>query len=205
MMRELLLDPDAFYAQRGDQPTLTAPAIVVLLAAITGMLTGLLVVFEISKELDEGAGQVLAIGGVSSVLAVLVSTFGLWLVYSGAFLIISLFFEGEGGFRPMLSYVGWGFVPAIFNGLVTVVAVYIALQSMTMPSDPAAAGSVQGQLQSQPIVVAATIGGIAFSIWQGFIWSFAVKHVSNLELREAVLTVAAPVAISIVWTVYNLL
>lgn len=205
MIRTLLFDPDAFMRRRADDSGLAGPAMVVLLAGVAGVLSGLLVVQQVASNFEGDIGTVLAIGGVFTVIAGLVSMFFFWAVFAGAFHVISLAFDGEGDLKTTLALVGWGFLPSIVSGLVTAAAFYLALQNASVPADPAAMASFQQRLQSRSIFTAASLVAIALTLWQGFIWVFAVKHARQLDGRGAILTVAGPVALSILWTVYNLL
>ena len=205
MIRTLLFDPNEFMDRRADEPGFAGPALVVLLAGLTAILSGLLVVQQIASNFEGDVGTVIAIGGIFTVVGGLAGAFAFWAIYAGAFHVISLAFDGEGSFKTTLSLVGWGFLPSVVNGLLAAVAFYLALQTTPVPSDPTAMAGFQQQLQNQSVFVVASVVGIALTLWQGFIWVFAVKHARGIDLRGAALTVAGPVALSIVWTVYNLL
>lgn len=205
MVSELLTDPDAFMRRQSAEPSFGGPVLVVLFAGLASVLSVVIVFQEIASGFEGDLGTVAAIGSVTGAVAGLLAVFVLWAIYAVAFHVISLAFDGEGGFRTTLSLVGWGFLPSIFSGVVAAVAMYLAIQGISVPSDPAAAATFQQQLQDQPVMLAASAAGIVFTLWQAFIWTFAVKHARSLEVRQAALTVAGPVALSIVWTLYNLL
>lgn len=191
--------------RRADEPGFAGPAVVVLLAAIAAVLSGLLLVRAVAASIEGGLGTVLANGGVPLVVGGFVGVFVFWVLFAAAFHVISMAFGGEGDFATTLSLVGWGFLPRIVRGVVTAVGVYLALQNVSVPTDPAAMGPFVQAMQSQSVYLVVSVLGIALILWQGYIWTFAVEHARDLDRREAALTVALPVAVSILWTARTLL
>ena len=205
MIRELLFDPDAFMRRRADDPSFAGPAVVVLLTAFAAILSGLVLIQAVAANVEGGMGTVLAAAGVPLIVGGFVGVFLFWVLFAVAFHVISMAFGGEGDFRTTLSLVGWGFLPRIVRGVVTAVGVFLALQNVSVPTDPAAMGPFVREMQSQSVYVVVALVGIAMVLWQGYIWTFAVKHARNLDLREAVLTVAGPVVLSLLWAARPLL
>jgi hypothetical protein len=199
MIRELLFDPDAFMRRRAGDPGFAGPAVVVLLAAIAAILSGLLLVWEALKTVEGGMETVLAAGGAPLIVGGFVGVFAFWVLYAAAFHVISMAFDGDGDFRTTLSLVGWGFLPAIIGGIVTAIGTYLALQNVSAGMDPAAMEPFVQGMRSQPVYLAVSLVGIAMTLWQGYIWTFAVRHARSLDVRSAALTVAGPVALTILW------
>ena len=46
-----------------------------------------------------------------------------------------------------------------------------------------------------------TLIGILFTLWSANIWVFGLKHARNLSTKNAVITVAIPVGLYVLWTV----
>lgn len=205
MALDILLDPNGFLRRRADDPSMLGPVVLVALVGILSASSSFLLVQKVAGSLDSSVGSIVAVSGAIGSLIALFVVFVLWVVYAGAFHVISLVFDGEGDFRTTLALVGWGYVPAVFSALVSVALTYLVLQQVAAPTDAASAATFQRQLQSNPLIVTSSVVGIVFTLWQGFIWTFAVRHARGLELREAALTVAGPVGLSVLAAGYNLL
>lgn len=205
MVFDILLDPNGFLERRADDPSLVGPVLVVAIVGIVAATSSYLTVQKVAGSFGDGVGSFVAIGGAIGALSAVFVTFVMWALFAGIFHAISALFDGDGGFRTTLALVGWGYVPSIFSGAISAAALFLALQQLTAPTDPASAATFQQQLSSHSLIITSSALGLVFTLWQGFIWTFAVKHARKLDLREAVLTVAGPVALSILWSGYNLL
>lgn len=204
-MLALLIDPDGFFRDRRDDPGLLAPVLVVVLAGIATTASTLLVMPHLTQTLS-GPSQTIA------KVALLLSSFGggigivtLWFIYAGSFHTISIVFDGEGAFRTVFLLTGWGFLPVIVSGAFGAVAVAYTMHGTTVPGDPQELSTFVDGLRHRPALLTSSLVRLVLLVWQGFIWTFAVKHARALELREAALTVACPVIATVGWNVYQLL
>lgn len=205
MIGELFTDPDGFFERAAAEDELAKPAGVILLVGVVGALSSLPVLRATVAAMPPEAGSFAALAYVFGIGGALVGAFVLWALYAGTMHVIStLAFDAEGSFRRTLAVTAWGFVPAIFAAVVSGGLAYVAFQSITIPSDPAETAGFARALQSDPRLQLASVLGIAFLLWQGFLWTFAVSHARNLRIREAVITVSVPVGIDVLWRVVNL-
>lgn len=205
MIRNVLVDPNRFFEEFSEDPELLRPALVVLVAAIANVASGFYIANKMWQAQDGNLALVLAVGGVVGTVTGLVGVFVVWLVYSAVFYLLSSYFDGTGRFRDTVKFVGWGFVPTIFAGLLSSLVTIYALHGVTFPDDPQQMSSFVRQVQNSPLFVASGVSRIVFILWQGFLWAFAVKYARDIELRESAMVVAVPVLLSILWTVYNML
>lgn len=206
MVLELLTDPDSFFERRENEPGLLAPAVIVLLLGVISALGGIASVratFQavLPSDMQAIAGVAYVFVGIFGLLGALV----VWTVYAGLFHVISaVLYDGEGEFTTTFALTGWGFLPGIVSAVVSAVATFLVFQSVTFPSDPQQMAAFARQLQSRPELLAASLLSLVFLLWQAFLWVFAVKHARRLGLREAAITVAIPVALAVVWRLYQL-
>lgn len=205
MVRDLVFDPDGFFAARSDEPGLLGPTLVVLLTGAVGAISGFVMLQWLSGAMDGPMNQLFAVVGVSSIVGAFVGTLVVWAVYAVVFYLLSGLFGGEGSFRDTFAFTGWGFLPAIFSGLVSAVVMWYALGNVPPPESMQEMASFQRTLRSQQVFVVGGVVGIAFQLWQWFIWTFALRHARSLDLRDAAITVGIPVGLSIAWNAYNLL
>lgn len=198
MVLELLTNPDAFFAERSEEPSLLGPAAVVLFVAAVGVVGSYPVIQATVSALPPEAGPfVTAVQVVGAIFGV-VFTFVVWVLYAVAFHgIASVVFDGDGGFRDTLALSGWGFVPAVFASVVSAAVNVLVFSGVRFPDDPAQVGQFVRELQSRPEFLVAGVLGIVFLLWSAFIWTFAVRHAQGLGLRESALTVAGPVAVAL--------
>ena len=204
MFVDLLTNPDRFFRRRAEDDSLVRPALVVTALGLLGGLSAIPVLQATFGAMPDEASAFAGLAYVLAPVGGVVGAYVRWLLYAGAFHLISSYaYDGQGPFQRTLSATGWGFLPGILGAVLTGILTFYALQSMTLPTDPAQAQAFARQLTRQPLVLLSSGLGILFLLWQGFLWTFAVKHVRGIELREAAITVAVPVAIAVLLNVLN--
>lgn len=198
-MIALLTNPDAFFERRRESPSLLGPALVVTLVGLAGVVGSYPVLQATLSALPAEAGPFVTAIQVFSAIFALVATYVVWLLYAVAFHVVgSVAFDASGEFRTTLSFVGWGFVPAVFGAIVGAATNFVVFSGVRFPQDPQAVQSFVQELQSRPAFLVSGLVGLVFLLWSAFLWTFAVRHAESLELREAALTVAGPVALALV-------
>lgn len=200
-MLSVLTNPDGFYKNRVDDPSLLqALGVITVVAAISAISS----YFTLNKMFAGMPDDTAAFGTIAVVFAVvggIVGPFIIWGIYSVVFYVISLAFDPEGSFRTLATFTAYGYVPYILNAIIGVGLTYLLFQSIQAPTTAQAAAQFQTQLQSQPLFQLSILIGIVFSLWRAFIWAFAVKHARNLTLKQSGIVVGIPVAIGIAFTV----
>ncbi|MFB6133878.1 MAG: YIP1 family protein [Halanaeroarchaeum sp.] len=196
-MITVLFEPDRFYHELPrDAPGI--PALIVLISGLVNTLgTAFLIAASWSTITSAGPfvtstyllGLVYKVGG----------GFVTWLLYAGAFHLISLAFGGDGEFRTVVAYVGWGFIPIILAGLGNAIVIGYVTWETRFPSDPTQLGPFVHQLTDGSLFATLELVGLALSLWSGLLWIFGVKHARNVSTRQATLTVAIPLSIGVLW------
>lgn len=200
----LLLDPDKFFEQRADSPGLFLPIVIVITAGLTNAASFLVITPRLLATLSAGSqplvGLALLVGALASFLAIVV----VWFFYAVAFQFISGRFGGDGEFRTLFLLVGWGFLPAILSGAFSFATTVYVFNGVAFPTDPTQYQPFLARHRSRfPFVVSRTVT-IVFTLWQGFLWTFAVHHVKNIDLRRAAISVGVPIWLTVAWRLYNL-
>lgn len=205
---DVLTDPDSFFEQQVEDPSWLIPIVLVLstalLAAIAASpvaeLTGEVASMTVENQSPE-VNQ-----SVQNILPTVTKIFGVgmsfvkmlagWLVYSLVFYAIAHFgFEGTGSFGDTFALTGWGYVPAVINQAISVAAVYTVFGGASLPESAPAAQEALTELQSDPILLAASLIGLALLAWSGVIWTYAMAHLHDLSRRNAAISVGIPVAL----------
>jgi hypothetical protein len=202
----VLTNPDGYFEGASDDPSLLAPALVVTAVGLVSAVASLPVFRTVQSALPPDAAGfanvVLAVSVVGGFLAVFV----FWVLYTVLFHVIATVgFDGGGSLSDLLAFVGWGYLPGILNAAVSGVVTYLVYQNVTPPSNPQQVRAFVQSVRNQPEFLVASVVGIAVLLWQGFVWTFAVHHSHDLDLRAAAITVAVPVGLQLCWQLYNLL
>ena len=213
----LVTDPDSFFRYRAEHPRLLVAAGIVVVAAVLAAIAAVPqanLTAQASTTAARSAGQGVnrsvadAVGAVFNVLSIVFAFVGIvipWVLYAAAFYLIArLGFKGDGSFVGTLALTGWGFVPTIVVQIVKIAANYTVYAGETLPSGNAAARHALETIQSDPVLVVASVVAILLLIWSGVLWTYAMDHHHNLSRRNAAITVGIPVAISLVFKLIGL-
>lgn len=202
MMLELFTDPDSFF-HKDDEPEFFGPVCVVFLAGLVSAGSPLVIFQQLlaSPEVDAFVSVGLLLGIFGGVLTI----FLLWFVFAGTFHMLSTRFGGSGDFKTLFLFVGWGFVPLVFSGLVSIIATYLATQTVPSPTNLDAIDTFTNQIQSSPFVKISTILSAVFTLWSGLIWTFSIKNSRSINFRPSLITAGIPVSAMVIWTIYGLL
>ena len=213
---DLLILPDSFFSQKVHEPVnLKIPALIALLGAIISAILGyqmsVLSARMFSQSDMAGMESFISIfGAVGAFLAFLIIW---WLVFSGILYLVSMLFSGKGTFKRTLEFIGYGLVPVVAGSIISLALSFYYLPMVSVPvirsiQDPAAIQAATTQLMSDPAMMeytqVSTLISLIFLIWTANIWIFGLKYARELTLKHAVLTVAIPVLIYIIYMIYTI-
>lgn len=204
-VHQLITNPDRFFEKTANQFSLRWPSIIVFAAALMSVSTTLVIALKLAPALSGGAGIVTLfaffIGSLSGVAVTLI----LWFVNTGVFFLFSSRFGGSGDFRKLFKFIGWGYLPVFLAGVINLVLLLQAASGIEPVQSMEAATRVSSQLQSHPLLRVSNVLNLIFSVWQGFIWVFALHHARNIGLRAAAICVALPVGLSVMLKLWNMI
>lgn len=206
-MLEVLTNPNRFFeARMKGGESLRIPVLIVLISGIIGGISAFLmagIYVEMLREALPPEAQVfisfMSIGGA---IGALVASFIIWVVIAAIFFGISYIFKGEGTFKRTLEFVGYGYIPTIFSGVISAMLIYnfvstVQIPVVTDPTDPMKIAEAIAQLMESPMMQLSFLIGILFMLWSANIWVFGLKHARNLSTKNALITVVIPIAIYI--------
>ena len=212
-MLEVLTNPDKFFETRKKgEESLKLPVFVVLISGIIGgisaFLSSSIMMEAMAKTLPPEAQGFMSFMPIGSAIGAVIASFIAWLIIAAVFFGISCIFKGEGKFKRTLEFVGYGYIPTIIGGLISAVLVYNFVTTVQIPpitiTDPTEIQEVITPLMKSPMMLLSSAVSILFMLWSANIWVFGLKHARNLSTRNALITVAIPVAAYILYSVYRM-
>ena len=147
---------------------------------------------------------------VVAVVGALIGGFLSWVIYAGVFHLVSMLFKGEGSFTRTLEFTGYGLLPQVFGGIIGAILSYRIIANLTVPTArspeeiAAVTESLTSAMMADPLAQVAGVVTILFLVWSANIWIFGMKHARNLSTRDAVITVAIPAGLYIVYLLITL-
>jgi len=207
---EAVTDPAAFFERRANDLSVVSAGVIVLLAATINVIGTVLLFRGIFSAASELPGEVTTIMYATTAIGILVVSVVVWFLFAVAFHVLSTFvYDGDGSFVETLAVTGWGSLPKVFAALVSLVIIsYVVLvQGLVTPdfSDPQAIQQYVQSIQTRPVFQLSTVATIGATLWSGFVWISGVSEVQDISERDAFVVVVIPVAINVLWTLYNLL
>ena len=197
-----LTDPDGFFSEKMEQDTnLKSPALIVLvtgvIAAVNAYIIAGMVMEAIAPTLPPEAAGFAKIGSIFGAVAALFITFIMWAIYTGIFFVISAILGGEGDFKRLLAFVGYGFIPTIFGSIITTGLTYYGMSGIEFSMENPEL--MQQSIMVDPMMQLVSIIGIIFLLWTANICIFAVKHARGLNTKNSLITVGIPIGIYILY------
>jgi len=213
---DLLINPNRFFQQAlGEKEQLKYPGLIVLagaiVAAAAGYFTGTITAAMLDSAM-QGMGSIILIG---TVIAAFVMTFLVWVIWAGAFYLISKIFKGTGSFGRCLEVVGYGYVPLVIGSVITLVAAFEYLPKVAIPmltstalQNPQLIQDATTALVNDPAMAEFTqislVISMIFLLWSANCWIFGIKQAQNIPMRDAAICVGIPVILLIIYQLYNL-
>ena len=203
-MTNVLTNPDQFFSELSTRDVnLKTPFLIVLVIAIISAVSAVTMMGTVTSSLPEEVAAFAGIGAAIGAIAGLITQFIIWLLYTGVFYVISMFFSGEGSFKRCLEFIGYGFIPSIVGTLIGLVVMMTVLPTIEFSVENPEL--FQQTFMSDPTVQASAVIGIFLTLWSANIWIFAVKHARNLSARNALITVGVPVGSQLIYSISMLI
>lgn len=192
---KLVVDPEQFFIDQSDLG-LRAPVAIVVMASILNGIPPLILGELMTSVTDGSVSSFLGITVVFSSLSIVITTFGLWFVYSLVITYLSKGFGGTTTYRDVVKYSAFGYVPIIFAGIMACVLTFLMTQNLLVETDQSLQ-HIAAALESNPYTRSIRISKTLFILWQGVLWVFGIRHISKITLRKSVLTVTPVVTIAL--------
>ncbi len=204
---DLFLNPGRFFEQKmREEEGLKLPSLIILIAGIIGAIGAAISLGPIIQLLPSEAASFTPVLMAITTGAALVTVFVIWVVWTVVFFLLSMPFKGTGGFKRLLEFVGYGYLPQVIGGLITLPIFYLYFSGLDLPqvSDPTQIQEITLQLMSAPELQIAGVISVLFLIWSANIWIFGLKEARNISFRHAAIAVGVPVGLYVIFQLYSL-
>ena len=202
-MIDVLINPDRFFREKSKKEiSLKIPFLIVLVMAIIATALSILILTEMMGALPKEVVPFVPVGAVIGAIGGLIGTFVMWMIFAGIFHTISIAFNGDGRFKKVFEFAGYGFIPSIISSIIGLVAMIYALPTTNFSfGNPEL--MKQTLLDNQYLQMSRIIN-ILFLLRSANIWIFGIKYARNLSTRDAAITVGIPVGIYLLYTLYTM-
>lgn len=192
----LLAPGDFFAAKKQDPVDLRIPALLLLITGLGGAGTGYLN-SQLQNQLIGHTPTILDL--VLTPVVAILTTYLAWVIVTGIFAVLSRVLFGGGEFLRLLQFTSYGFVPGFIGSIITIPVLAPFIGSLRLPAlgDPQMIEAMVEQIQHTPTMQTATLIGIVFLLWSGYIWLFGVKEAEDLSTQHAAIIVGIPVIIAV--------
>jgi len=155
------------------------------------------------RTLGGDIGTFVSVTSLYNVFTIPISTAALLVVKAGIIYLLARGFGGCGTFRDTIKAVAIGYFPLIVSGLVLAVLtrqayVSIGMAQIQTPTEMAAA------LKATPYRPLSTWVRVLSFLWQGHLWTFALRHIHDISLRQSVLVCFPAVVATVLLSVPGL-
>ena len=214
-MMKLVTNPNEFFAElkRKDvkirKPLLT----IVLPLAIILSTYQYLLINKLSQAFPKEVAQFIMIGAYIGIIGSFIGIFAVWFIVAVIMHGISSFFNASGNFRRTFEFVGYGFLPSLLGAIVTIPISYCYSSQAQLPKititqlvqNPDIAKTLITGLVPKSIVYSNLAINFVLTAWSLTIWTFAIKHARNIELKKAFITALIPTILFGAYQIWNLL
>lgn len=213
MVANIISNPDGFFHELMQKEiNLKRPFLIVLIVALITSVNQYFIVSKMAEAFPPDLSRFLMIGAYTGVISSLITLLMVWVIISLIIFAISSIFGGQGSFKRLFEFAGYGFIPSIFSSLITTPVMVYYISKAHIPKLNMAdiqsgefGREFMRALMPQDVVYFNLIVSIAFMLWSFTIWTFSVKNARNLDTKEAVITVLTPLVIYVGYTVFAMM
>jgi len=214
-MLKLITNPNEFFAElkqkdvKIKKPLLT----VVLPLAIILSIYQYLIISKIAQAFPKEVTQFLMIGAYIGIIGSFIGMFAVWLIVAVIMHGISSFFNASGNFRRTFEFTGYGFLPSLVGAIITIPISYYYISKAQLPEislaqlvqNPNIAKTLVTELVPKSIVYSNLAINLVLTAWSLTIWTFAIKHAREIELKKAFICALIPTLLFGIYQIWNVL
>jgi len=209
----LITDPNKFFweLKQGDVKIKKPLLAIVLPLAVVISTYQYLLMNKLSQALPEELSPFFTVGASIGIIGSFIGIFATWLIIAAIMHGLSAFFEGKGSFRRTFEFVGYGF-SSLIGSLITVPisAHYIANAeipeiNLVQLQQNSLVKQLLTSIIPKDVIYSSLIINLAVTLWSLTIWTFALRHARELELRNAFVCSLIPTVLFSVYQIWSIL
>jgi len=214
-MLELITNPNEFFSElRHSDVKIKKPLLTIVLPlAVILSVYQYFIINKISQAFPKEVAQFITIGAYIGIISSFIGIFAVWLTVAVIMHGISSFFGSEGSFRRTFEFVGYGFLPSLVGAIVTIPISYHYISQAQLPKitltqlaqNPNIAKTLVTELVPKSIVYSNLAINLVLTAWSLTIWTFAIKHAREIELKKAFICALIPTLLFGIYQIWNLL
>jgi hypothetical protein len=213
---EVLIKPGEFFkAAIAEKESFKIPGLILLVLGIVSAINAYLIGGVTGKMMAGLMPGMESIIAISTIIGAFLGIFVFWVVWAGVFYLVSIVFKGQGTFKRSVEFVGYGYLPQIFGGILCSIVVLMYIPRVIVPritsaatQDPQLIQDAIKALMHDPVMMEMSqitlLISIVFLLWSANIWISAIQHSRNLSSRDAALCVGIPVVAYILYLIYTM-
>ncbi len=212
---KLITNPDEFFEELKHRDVrIKIPLLTVMIPlAILLSVYQYVLATKLAQAFPPELARFFLVGAYIGIVGSFIGVFAVWLILAVIMHGISSFFGGKGSFRRTFEFVGYGFFPSLVGSIITVPisAYYISkaeipkISITQLQQNPSIVKGIMLSLIPRSLVYSNLVINLAVTAWSLTIWSFAVKHAREIELKKAFITALIPTALFGIYQVWSLL
>jgi len=211
---KLITDPNAFFEELKQKDIrIKIPLLnIVLPLAVLLSVYQYFLMNKLSQAFPRELAQFFLVGAYIGIIGSFIGIFAVWLIVAVIMHGISSFFDGKGSFRRTFEFTGYGFLPSLIGSAITVPLSLNYISKAEMPKisiaqlqNPDIIKTVMLSIIPKSLIYSNLIINLAITAWSLTIWTFAIKHAREIELREAFITALIPTVLFGIYQLWNLL
>ncbi|ADG13975.1 Protein of unknown function DUF2143 [Methanocaldococcus infernus ME] len=212
-IKELILNPNNFFKNLANREvSLKTPFLIVLTFSVFMSIYTYYTTSTMFKIFPSDMQGIMSMMMIISATSALVGGFVSWIIIAGIMHIISMVFKGEGSFKRTLAFVGYGFLPNIIGLLISIPITYYFLSNAHIPTltmeqlqNPEVLKQVIKSMFPKSMLYTNLLIGLAVTLWNLYIWTYAIKYARNLELRKAFIVALIPTLLFGLYQLYKII
>ena len=123
-MKELLTNPEKFFKElMMKDVNMIPPFVILFIIGIISTAASTLLLSIIIETAPKESMIFISFGAIIGVIFSISSVFLMWFLLSCIFHTITILFSGNGSFRRVFEFVGYGFTPFIFSSVIALLAI----------------------------------------------------------------------------------
>ena len=204
MVVEVIVDPDSFFEKQSRSPSVAAPVLVVVLAALSTAIVPSIILYYIMNISPRGMSIYMLIFGITNVIGGILAIFGLWMVTSILLHFMAFYLSGNGGLRNTILMTGWGFLPMVFVNISNSFLTYRIISSIfsQVNIESISIAHINAMLANHPMMILTKLVSSLGVVWMGFLWTFAIRNVHDINFRNSTIVSSINILIIFVyWTI----